>query len=408
MFVDESPKQKKSSSAKQHSMQSNASMMALVIVLALTAIGSFTAGYMTGRPNTSNSNRYDVLDEAWSIVDREFYPAMPSDEERIYGAIDGMLQSLKDPHTILLRPSIAARDERRMSGASGGIGAMMAIVDDLPTITSVERGWPAQRSGLRAGDQIIAVNGKSVKGQILDEVISQIRGDIGTEVSLTVQRKGEDSPLDFTIVRDQINVFGTMIDDVAYISFALFNQTAAQDVEKQLNLLLKENPRALILDLRGNTGGLLTSSVDISDLFLPEGLILIEKTNAGTTEEFKAKTGQRGETIPMVVLIDGMSASASEIVAGAMQDRGRAVLIGTNSFGKGSVQAVNTLSDGSQLRVTTGAWYTPNQTAIERNAEGIGGLKPDVFVAIPDPADPERDYILEQALDYIYLHFGTF
>jgi carboxyl-terminal processing protease len=202
--------------------------------------------------------------------------------------------------------------------------------------------------------------------------------------------------------RGQINVYGTMLENgIAYLSMDVFNSTAPADVRAALEQLLPQRPRALILDLRNNGGGFLNESVDIADLFLGSGPIATEKLTSGETHQFDAQDGDIAESIPLVVLVNGRSASASEIVAGAIQDRGRGILVGQRTFGKGSVQALHMLSDGSQLRVTQGAWYTPNQTPIERRGDQPGGLLPNILVAIPPEPTPGVDAELEAARRYI-------
>ncbi|CAG0996627.1 partial putative CtpA-like serine protease, partial [Anaerolineae bacterium] len=254
------------------------------------------------------------------------------------------------------------------------------------------------------------VDGVEVKGKALDEVVTLIRGELGTQVRLTISRASVNEPFEVSVTRAQINIFGRILKDtdIAYISMAIFNQTAPADIQAQLEKLLPLKPRALILDLRGNGGGLLTESIQIADLFLTEGAVASEKTASGQNRQFNAKTGEIGESIPLVVLVNGGSASASEIVAGAFQDRDRAVLIGQRTFGKGSVQVLHILSDGSQLRITNGAWYTPNETPLEHTGDEPGGLIPDVAITLPDPLPMGRDLILEAAIDYIYAHIGSF
>lgn len=375
----------------------------ILSALVLTALGAFTAGYVAARPAVAASPRA-VLDEAWQIVDREFYYPKPSETERTYAAINGMLASLKDPHTVLLQPVAAARDEQVMQGQVGGVGAFVGQSEaGQLVITEVRRGWPAEQAGVRAGDVILAVDGKDVTGMALADAVNLIRGPLGTEVTLTVKRVGARNLLNLTMKRDQINVYGTMLDSgIAYISVDIFNQTAPRDVEKFLRDLLAQNPRALILDLRGNGGGFLNESLEIADMFLPEGLIATQRSSTGETKRYTSKDGGLAEQLPMVVLVDGRSASASEIVAGALKDRGRAALIGQRTFGKGSVQTLHRLSDGSQLRVTSGQWYTPNETPIRESIDGQpGGLQPNIVVRVPERPTPGVDPFVNAAIQYI-------
>jgi carboxyl-terminal processing protease len=382
---------------------SGAQTVLLLVALMFTAGGSFMAGYLAGRPE--RAVRLGVLEEAWRIIQEDFYYPLPSEDEQVYGAIRGLLSTLNDQHTVLLPPVAAARDAAVMQGQVGGVGAIVSMTDQNEVIVvEARRGWPAEQAGVRAGDVIVAVDGTDIAGQTLEEAVSRIRGPLGTSVTLTLRRRGVALPFDLTVTRGQINVYGQLLqDDIAYISFDVFNSTAPADVREALGRLLAESPRALILDLRGNGGGFLNEALDIADLFLPAGLIATERTSAGETRRFTARDGDAGEQVPLVVLVDGRSASASEIVAGAIQDRGRGVLIGERTFGKGSVQGLHLLSDGSQLRVTQGAWYTPDETPIERRGDAPGGLLPDIVVEREAEPQPGVDRILETAIRYIRL-----
>jgi carboxyl-terminal processing protease len=385
-------------------------VLVLLVALAITAVSAFVAGYLVGRPNQIDP-RFGVLQEAWGLVNKEFYYPLPTDNKEVYGAVKGMLAALGDQHTILLEPAPASRETAIIEGKNGGIGVILATSESGQLVVDYPlRGFPAQRAGIRAGDQIIAVDGQSVADLGSDKAAELIRGDLGQPVSLTIVRAGLSQPLELVVVRGQINIYGDLIPDtdIGYVSMSVFNRTATEDIKKALADVLAYQPRAVILDLRGNGGGLLRQAIDIADLFLPEGLIVTQKHSDGKVERFEGKTGELGESVPLIVLIDGGSASASEIVAGALQDRKRAVVIGQNSYGKGSVQGVYTLSDGSQLRVTRSAWYTPNETRLEQRADGKSGLTPDLPVFIPENADPSIDLSLEAAIEYAYRQFGSF
>jgi carboxyl-terminal processing protease len=322
-----------------------------------------------------------------------------------------MLTTLKDSHTIFLPPVPASKDAATLAGETGGVGAVVRMNDaNQVVIAEARRGWPAERAGVKAGDIILAVDGKSVNGLTLNQAVDLVRGPLGSEVELTLKRANVAQPLVLKMTRAQINVFGEMLDNnIAYISLNLFDKTSPDEVTKQLNDLLgQQHPRALIFDLRGNGGGLLDSGLKIADLFLPAGLVATEKDAFGENLRFESKTGEIGEKIPMVVLVDANTASASEIVSGALQDRKRAVLIGQRTYGKGSVQSLHTLSDGSQLRVTTGAWYTPNETPIEHQGDQAGGLMPDVQVTLPDKPTPGVDPVMDAAIQYVKAHYWLF
>jgi carboxyl-terminal processing protease len=379
----------------------------ILVALALTAGSAFVLGYSTA--NANKDSRLHILEEAWALADRDFYYTKPPENERLYGAIRGMLATFNDPHSLFLPPVQAAADARFMQGATGGVGANVSMnKDNQLVITNVRIGWPAEQAGVRSGDIVIAVDGKDIAGMALQDAVNLIRGPLDSQVKFTLRRPGVAEPLSLTMSRQQINVYGQMLaDNIAYVSLSVFNETSPADLEKEIRRLLDQKPRALIFDLRGNGGGFLDQSVKIADLFLIEGPIASEKTSDGQVRKFSAHTGDIAEAVPLVVLVDGGSASASEIVAGALQDRKRGVLIGTRTYGKGSVQVLHSLSDGSQLRITHGAWYTPNETPIERRDQTPenAGLAPDVLVTVPDQPEPGTDPIRDAALDYIKKNF---
>lgn len=382
----------------------------LFSLMLLVAIGAFAGGYLVATMRTQDrDNSLSLFWEAHDILNREFYFAKPSEDDQIKAAntaaIQAVLTKFNDPYTIYLPPVEAEQVNAEIQGETGGIGASVAQNEQKELIiTEVRIGWPAEIAGMKAGDVIVAVNGQNVEGKTLNDVVTQIRGKLGTEVEVTVKRAGRDQPITLSMKREQINVYAKMLDNnVAYLSLSIFSKDADQQIIAQLTPLLEKKPRALIFDLRGNPGGYLDQAVKVADVFLTAGKVASEKTSDGDNTTFNADDGDIGEQIPMVVLVNGGSASASEIVAGALKDRGRAVLIGVPTFGKGSVQTIHQLSDGSQLRVTHGAWYTPNETPIQKDGQHIG-LQPDVTVTIPD--DPTTiklgdDPFLDAARAYI-------
>ncbi len=373
----------------------------LIFVLgAILVVGG--VGFVAGLAAASASSEFQLRQkfgafaEAWDIVDSEFYYPKPAPEERLRGAINGMIGTLNDRYTLLIEPQAAAADAAVMGGESGGIGAKVRTDEAGNTvIAEVLLGKPAFEAGLQSGDVLLSVNGQSVLGLDSTKVVQSIRGAIGTSVQLTVQRGADQKS--FSIVRQQINVYGRMLPGkVGYVSLGLFDRKAADQITAAIQPLLDGGATALIFDLRGNPGGLLDQAVAVSDLFLKSGLIVQEKNTDGSKKEFNARDGQLAEAIPLVVLVDGGSASASEIVAGALKDRQRATLIGQTTYGKGSVQSLQILSDGSQLRVTSAAWYTPKDTPIT----GVG-LAVNLWVTTPDVYAPGTDPILDAALGYL-------
>ncbi|MBO9308711.1 MAG: S41 family peptidase [Chloroflexi bacterium] len=381
-------------------------LIAVLVALLVTAFSAFVAGYVVALSGAQG--KLSLAEEVWRLTDRYFYYEKPAEKDRLYGAITGLLATFQDPHTLFLPPQSAERERAVMSGQQGGVGIIVTQTEDKRfVVAEVRRGWAYERAGGRVGDQIVAVDGESVAEWTLNQLVERVRGALGTQVRLTVKREGEPEPITLTMTRQQINVYSEMLDgQIAYLTFTQFTSTAPSEIKTQLESLLAQRPRALILDLRNNGGGFLDEAIQIADLFLDEGLVAIERTSSGEVKHFRSRSGDLAESVPMVVLVNRGSASASEIVAGALQDRGRAVLIGQQTFGKGSVQRLFTLSDGSQLRVTQGAWYTPSERPIERRGGAQGGLQPDIAVEPSgDGGRSKGDPTLEAALAYIRRNF---
>jgi carboxyl-terminal processing protease len=343
---------------------------------------------------------FDTFWEAWVIVEDRFYYEIPDEEERVYGAIQGMLYSLGDPYTSFVPPDVARILREDTSGAFEGIGA---YVEEAPSggvhIVRVFEDAPARKAGLRAGDLVVAADGVDIRGMILNEALLLIRGPAGTEVTLTVLREGEPEPLEITITRAKIDVPTTesrmLEDNIGYVALFDFNAQAGKRLEEAIEELLDQGAEALILDLRNNPGGFLDQAIKVSDLFLPKGVVLLQRDVDGNETEHKSGNGDLAEDIPLVILINGNSASAAEIVAGAVQDLGRGTLIGETTFGKGSVQLLYDLSDGSQLRITYANWYTPKGTSLSEQ-----GVSPDITVETPvEPT--ETDIQLERAVEFL-------
>jgi carboxyl-terminal processing protease len=343
----------------------------------------------------------DLYGEVWDIIDREFYGELPTEDEQIYGAIRGALQTLDDDYTSFLEPDLAEISRSDMTGSFEGIGALVRMNDanQLEIVRPLED-QPAETAGIEAGDIVLAVDGESIEGMGLYEAIALIRGPQGTRVILTIQRAGVAEPLDIEIERARIPVptieYEMLDGNIAYVRLYEFNGQATARLQEALGELLNQNPVGLILDLRNNPGGFLNEAVSAADEFLPAGVVLIEKGNE-FERTFESTDQGLADRVPLVVLINAGTASASEIVAGAIQDRDRSILIGETSFGKGSVQQVYTLSNGSELRVTVARWYTPAEQPIHGT-----GLEPDIAVPLTqEDMDNDRDPQLERAIDYV-------
>lgn len=343
--------------------------------------------------------RLKIFKEAYDLIQAEFYGDIPGDADLVYGAIRGMLLRLDDRNTTFLEPAIAELDRESRTGSYGGIGALVNTSESQALeIVRVFKGSPAEAQGILAGDLVIAVDDRSIIGLSLDEMVALVRGPAGSQVKLTVARSGMEEPFDVVVTREQIEVplvESRMIGgDIAYILLSQFDGTATEQLTREIQSLLARNPAGLILDLRGNPGGFLDEAISVSDLFLDDGIVMYERERDGGEEVFRSDTGDLAEDIPLVVLVDRGSASASEILAGAVQDRGRGVVIGTLTFGKGSVQRIHILSDGSEMRVTIARWFTPNDRAIHGE-----GLEPDITVEAGDNA--AEDLQLDRAIEFL-------
>jgi carboxyl-terminal processing protease len=352
-------------------------------------------------PATGNQEKLELFWEAWQIIQNEFYGDLPNQDQLTYGAIRGAVNTLGDPYTAFADPQAAAIMREDQSGSFEGIGALVTMEDGVLSIVSVYEGRPAQKAGLRGGDVIAQVDDTVIENMSIYEAISLIRGPAGTSVRLKILREGE-APFDIEVVRAKIDiqlVESKMLDDgIGYARLTQFDNTATAKLANAIEGLLAQDPKGLILDLRSNPGGLLNESVNTAGLFLPRDTeVLIERFKDGSENPYAASEQPIAPSIPLVVLVDVGSASASEIVAGALQDYGRAVLIGDKTFGKGSVQLLHELSDGSELRVTVARWFTPKGRAIHGE-----GLEPDIAVTITqDDIDAGRDPQLDRAVEYL-------
>lgn len=369
----------------------NKSLIATAFLLVL----SFTAGFSYGRnalPSQSGTENilglvkgdrtrsgsdadFGIFWEAWDLV-KENYILGPLDEEKmVYGAVAGMVESLGDPYSTFLTPEENDKLENEMKGLFGGIGAEVGYRAGKIIIIAPLKDSPAERAGLMASDRIAEVNGQSTEGLNVDEVVAMIRGEEGTSVRLGIIRGGE--MLNFDITRETImdkTVRWEMKDgQIAYVEITQFKQDTAKELDAQIGEILMQDPKGIVLDLRNNPGGYLDVVVEVAGKFIDEGKTIVIEQSGESDRAYKASGGRRFENMPMAVLVNEGSASAAEILAGALQDYKLATLVGKKTFGKGLVQGISELEDGSALKITVAKWLTPNGMNINEN-----GIAPDV------------------------------
>jgi carboxyl-terminal processing protease len=353
-------------------------------------------------PQGEDEKTFETFWEVWTILQRDYYGELPDMQEATYGAITGMLETLGDEYTSFIEPDVADILREDASGTFEGIGAFVRTREDGKLeIVSVFSGQPAEQAGLRSGDRVLEVDGESIVGYDIYEAIALIRGPAGTEVTLLIERPEEET-FEVTLPRARIEIPVVTTDvlegNIAYVGLAEFSANTTQQMRDALRELLDQEPAGLVFDLRNNPGGWLDQAVNVADLFLGEGTILMERSSDGSEEVYRSEDGDVAETIPLVVLVNEGSASASEIVAGAIQARGRGILVGTQTFGKGSVQRPYRLSDGSELRVTVARWFTPSDVAIHGQ-----GLAPDIEVLLPEDLEADEDPQLDRAVEYLVI-----
>jgi carboxyl-terminal processing protease len=350
-------------------------MVSSVALIVLCLVHVFPMGATTafGENETVYKNLIifsDVIDE----IEKNYVDPVESDL-LIKKAVQGMVRSL-DPHSAYLDAEEYEALHEDTKGEFSGIGVVLTIKDDILTVISPIEGTPAHKAGIRAGDVIVKINGETALDMSINDAVNRIKGVKGTKLTLTIRRKGEAAPIDYELIRDDIPLESvkalTLAPGYGYLAISNFNENTTRDAEKALSTLEKESKglSGLVFDLRGNPGGLLQQAVSIADLFIKKGVIVsIRGRNAKDAQIWEAHDGGNEKTYPLVVLINGGSASASEIVAGALQDHKRGLILGTQSFGKGSVQNIKPLGDGSALKLTVARYYTPSGRSIQ--AEGI-------------------------------------
>jgi len=339
--------------------------------------------------------------EVYDFVQTRYFEQPLDNTQLVEGAINGMLATLGDPHTRYLPPADEESAREEMSGEFEGIGAFVEEVDGNITVVAPIEGSPAEAAGLKPGDILREADGVALTGMAVEEAAALVRGPRGTAVLLLIERDGEQFEKEIT--RDRItipSVRGEMLENnIAYVRLSRFGTNSAEEIKAVLEELDANNAAGLILDLRSNPGGSLNTAVDIADQFLDEGTILVERFGNGEETSYDSKEEGLAQTVPMVVLIDEGSASASEVLAGAIRDRNRGVLIGQTSFGKGTVQTWLGLSNGGGVRITIARWLTPNKNWVHGE-----GLEPDYFIPLPESTEDGAEFEdtqLQAAIDFL-------
>ncbi|MDH3258778.1 MAG: S41 family peptidase [Deltaproteobacteria bacterium] len=380
-------------------------ILPLFVVLFMTGI--LVGKYAIGNPTKENVNIYEklkIFSDAIAIVQNNYVEDVDS-QEVVYGAIKGMLQTL-DPHSSFMTPDMFKEMEVETKGSFGGLGIEIGVRDGALTIISPIEDTPAYRVGLEAGDVIVKIEDETTKDMTIMDAVKRLRGEPGTDVTIWVMREGWKEPQSFTITRDIIKIksvrWKILEKGYGYVKINQFQARTDNELEKALNEIKKDKGGmiGLILDLRNNPGGLLDQAVKVADKFLDKGLI-VYTDGRRDDQKFKYTASEAGSHLgfPMIVLVNAGSASASEIVAGALQDHERAVVLGNQTFGKGSVQTIIPLEDGSAVRLTTARYFTPGGRSIQAK-----GITPDIVVQVgtssPDKhLVPFREQDLKKHLD---------
>lgn len=402
------------------------------ILIMMLAIGLFASGLAIGRVTASNETiatfmgdaapirttpvtpppnsgtpaelgaKFTPFWEAWELIHKNFYSQPVDDQALVYGAIKGMVQALGDKHSGYSTPAEAQINSTSLSGELEGIGAEVELSGKYLKIISPFPGSPAEKVGVLPSDLVIKVNGEDIGGQDLTTIISKVRGKAGTNVKLTIIRDGEKDPLEFEITRAKITIASVeskMLDnDIAYVKINQFGAKTGSDLQAQLKTLMAKKPKGMIVDLRNNPGGYLTTAIEVTSQFIGKGTVLIERWGDGREQKFEAIKGGLATDIPLVILINQGSASASELFTGAIQDYKRGTIMGEKSYGKGTVQNVIEMSnDQGELRITIARWLTPTGRWVHEK-----GIDPDIEVKLTkEDREAKRDPQLDEAIKFL-------
>lgn len=345
----------------------------LTVVISALAGGFFGSGLMATKDEIDQ--QYRVFTSALAAIEREYVEAVPSDR-LVYGAIDGMLHTL-DPHSSFFDPKAYAQMRERQEGRYYGLGITIQVIDGDITVMSIFEGSPAYKKGLRRGDVIARIEGADAKGWTSDDAVRKLKGPKGTTVAISIRRRGYEGLIDMEVVRDEVNITTVrgsfMLDkDTGYVKLTEFSETSDRELGNALEALTAKGMKRLVLDLRDNPGGALDQAIRISNRFLPRGDLIVYTRGRvpNSDQDYRATEESDYTHLPIVTLVNRNSASASEIVSGALQDHDRSLVVGETTFGKALVQSVYRISDGAGVAVTTGRYYTPSGRLIQRPWDG--------------------------------------
>ncbi len=367
------------------------------VITLLVVVGiflSFGVGYILGLGTSPSGEGFASVEQAWNIILRDYVERDEIDTEMLsQAAIKGMLEALDDPYAAYLDAETYQLNLGDIGGKFEGIGAEVAIRDGQLTVIAPFAGSPAAEAGVQAGDVIMEVDGMPTSEMSLIEAVLNVRGPKGTPVRLLILHQGETEPVEIEIIRGEIELTSVRFEmrgDIAYINISQFTEKTNEELSPVLDSIAREAASGIILDLRSNPGGVLEAVVDVTSRFLEEGVVIIVVDSEGDEEVIKVSRQQVTTDLPMVVLVNSFSASGSEVLAGALQDHGRATIAGTTTFGKGSVNFLNRLADGSGLYITGARWLTPNGSLIEGK-----GITPD------EPLELIGEDAIQWAIDYL-------
>ncbi|MCJ7521145.1 MAG: S41 family peptidase [Dehalococcoidia bacterium] len=372
-------------------------LIALVVAL---VVGSYGPSWF----NPSRTQpEFEVVEEAWQVIINDYVDSDEIDLERLsQGAIEGMIKALDDPYSAYFDAEQYELSQYSLQGSFGGVGIEVTVGEEggLVVVAPIV-GTPAQKAGIMPGDKILAIDGEKTEGMHFIEAVLKIRGEQGTQVTLRVLHEGEDVPQDYVITREEIDaasVLAKMLPgNIAHIEVGHFTSRTGSELTSALEDIIADDVSGIILDLRDNPGGVLKAAVAVASQFLEEGIAVYVIDGEGNEEEWRVEEGGLATKLPLVVLVNSNSASSSEVVAGALQDHMRGIVIGTQTLGKGAVNHFRELSDGSAVYITSARWYTPNRQQIEGQ-----GITPDEIIEITED-DLARGYDpqLERAIEYI-------